>query len=210
MTVSINKSKEAFEYFKRKIAAIKDNDHLTLEGKAAALKEIKAELDEQLTFWRNEVAQKRKQLAKEGETPTLSAVNRKLDSEITFVLSYQARIIQSRLAAEGDSLGGFKAVMDDFVKNGNDTTRQAFLDSFHEVKRITDSFEHHGKMGLKDYYNKAKELMKTPEEIAHEEAKNKAISEAISLRRELETVESNVAVLKASISSVEFAGKTGW
>lgn len=126
MTVSIEKSSEAFEYFKHEISKVKNNGHLTLEGKAAELKAIEENLNAQFNYWKDEVAKEKKQAEAETEKLKPNTVNRHLDAQTVATLNYQAKVLLSRLAAEGDTVEGYKAALLDIIDNGNDTTRQAF------------------------------------------------------------------------------------
>lgn len=201
MTVSINKSKEVFEYFKSKIASVKRNEHLSSEGKAAALKEIDAELGAQYAYWKEEVAKEKNTVEAEAEKLKPDTVNRSLDTETVATLEYQTKAILSRIAAEGNTLESFRALLTDIVGNGNDTTRQAFLDSFHEVKSLAESFDHSGKMYLKGYYDDAKKSMKTPEQVDYENALADAVAQSNSLTTKLIAAERVIADIKASISA---------
>lgn len=202
MTVSIEKANEAFEYYKHQISKVNDSGHLTQEGKAAELKTIAGELDAQLAYWKDEVAKEKQQTEAELEKLKPNTVNRDLNAQTVAALNYQAKVFLSRLSAEGETVEGYKAALLDIVDNGNDISRQAFLDSYHDIKSLSESFNHNGAVYLKDYYIRAKNIMKTPEQKAYETSLNEAIKKSNSLTTKLIAVERSVQNIKNSTSTV--------
>lgn len=201
MTISITKASSVFEHYRNEIAKTRKDAGLSAEGKLRGIKKVAADLEAQLAYWKQEVTTENEKIETEVAKNKPDMVNRKYDSESVAALNYQAKVLQSRIAAEGGTKEGFSALLLDIVDGGNETTRQAFMDSYHDISALAENFDHNGKDYLQKYYNDAKEKMKTPEQVAFEKAVVDGASQQNSWNMQLFAVEKNTAEFKASFSA---------
>ncbi|ARK21362.1 hypothetical protein [Sporosarcina ureae] len=171
MTTLIN-SKETLDHINKIINETSTSKDLTEEGKAKKYKEIDNELTRLLKAWNEEftssIESQREKLQEEADKLREKVLDRDLSLDEITKLTYQAKVMLSRLAAEGKDGEGFIKILQDFVDAGTDHNRQAFVDNYITFVELTDTFDHEGKDILFSYYVRAKGKLQSPEQKALE------------------------------------------
>lgn len=192
MTYSpIDQQGKVLEYYSAQISNIKRDSGLTQAGKNAAMSDIKDKLQGQLTHWEKEVAAEKKRLRDELEAMKPNPVtDRDYGIETVTALNYIAKTIISRLSANASDGATFRIVMDHILDNGDEMVGQAFIDSFHEIKKAVRQIEG-ASIYLREYHRKAESLISTPENEAYNEASKETMAATLSLDTKLTVAQRN-------------------
>lgn len=201
MKKSIQEANQVIEEIRNKIAQTRKDTRLTKQGKAETLTALNKEMKDYLKHWEGETADAKQKIS-EALAEIKPATNGRVLDETQFsLLDYQAKIMHSRLAAEGSTGEDFLKILQEYIDEGTDISRQAYLDNYSSFAALADTFDHTGKDNALTYYRRAKNKMKTPEQLEYEEKVQAATNESHSHSSTLTAVERNLQEVQNSIAT---------
>ena len=196
---------------KKVINETQQSKNLTEQGKLEKYKEIDQELKRLHKGWLEEYEQstegKRKQLESEAESLKKRVLERELSTDEITKLEYQAKTMLSKLAAEGKDGERFVALIKDYVNEGTNLSRQAFIDNYYEFAKLAERFDHNGADQLSAYHRRAENMMITPERKAYEDKLQELADLNYSKPSELVAAETNIREMTSVFSSKLWAAQ---
>lgn len=206
MELTIDKAGDVINYCSSKVVQLQNDKNLTEEGKFNEFKQLSSNIEGQLKAWENEIEVAQKYMKEELASKKPQPVKRDLTNENLESLKYLSKTLLSKVVAEGNSSSELRSVMDDFLKEGDPMMIQAFLDNYSDFSNALSSKDYDASIALNDYYQSFKRKLKTPEQLAYEEAENKWFLESNSLNTRFSAIKQSLNEIKGRASSATWGG----
>lgn len=207
MELSIDKAGEVIGYCQAKVNELENDPNLSEQGKLNQFKELSSNIEKQLDAWDIEVDNAQKVLKEELESKKPVFLKRDLTKENLDSLKYLSKTLLSKVVAEGNSWGELRAILEDVLQEGDPMTLQAFIDNYTDFSHSLASKDYDPSNTLLEYYHSFKKKLKTPEQLAYEEAEKEWFAKSNSLSTRYHAIKTTLKEIKTKPDTRTWGGK---